>query len=261
MSYVGGKARGAEHILAVLNHPAFDGYDYLEPMVGYGHILHRVRNKRSYAASDANPLVVSLLRGVQRGEALPPITRARYAQLKAAKDDASFERAIAAFQWSFNGKEFGGYVQHYTRPDGRVDDIPASRARHYATLRASPAFAHATLTQCDYRAHTHPTQTLVYCDPPYQHTTGYATAPFDHAAFWQTVREWSEDNAVFVSEYAAPPDFVCVAERAKPSCLAGGHRQSPRTERLFTHAEGVAHATLPVLSGFTKVECAACPPR
>ena len=80
-------------------------------------------------------------------------------------------------------------------------------------------------------------------------------------AVWQTVREWSEDNAVFVSEYAAPPDFVCVAERAKPSCLAGGHRQSPRTERLFTHAEGVAHATLPVLSAFTKVECAACPPR
>ncbi|MDC0525702.1 DNA adenine methylase [bacterium] len=149
MSYVGGKARGASHILAVLNDKRFDGYDYLEPFVGYAHVLHRVRNKRSYIASDANPLVVALLRGVQRGEALPPITRARYAQLKAAVFDASFERAVAAFQWSFNGKEWGGYVHHYTRPNGAVDDIPASRARHYATLRASPAFQASMLTHSD----------------------------------------------------------------------------------------------------------------
>ena len=31
MSYIGGKARGSQHILAVLNHPQFDGYDYVEP--------------------------------------------------------------------------------------------------------------------------------------------------------------------------------------------------------------------------------------
>ena len=235
MSYVGGKARGASHILAVLNHPRYDGYDYLEPFVGYAHVLHRVRNKRSYAASDANPLVASLLRGVQRGEALPPITRARYAQLKAAVFDASFERAVAAYQWSFNGKEFGGYVHHYTRPNGAVDDIPASRARHYATLRASPAFQASTLTHADYRAHR-PSQCLVYCDPPYQHTTGYrGTAPFDHARFWETMRDWSRDNVVLVSEYTAPPDWSCLAHKPKPSCLAGGHKQTPRIERLFVH--------------------------
>lgn len=71
MSYVGGKARGATHILSILNHPSFDGLDYVEPFVGYAHVLHRVRNKGSYTASDANPLVVALLRGVQRGQALP----------------------------------------------------------------------------------------------------------------------------------------------------------------------------------------------
>ena len=47
MSYVGGKARGSAHILHLLNSPLFDGYDYLEPFVGYAHILHRVKNKRS----------------------------------------------------------------------------------------------------------------------------------------------------------------------------------------------------------------------
>ena len=243
MSYVGGKARGAEHILAVLNDAAFDGYDYLEPFVGMGHVLKRVANKRSYAASDASGLLIALLRGVQRREALPSmITRERYAELKAAAGEVSLERAAAAYQWSFNGKCFGGYVHTYARPSGRVDDIPASRARHYAKLLACPSFATSTLTHCDYRDHT-PSQMLVYCDPPYQHTTtGYDAEPFDHAAFWQTMREWSKDNAVFISEYDAPADFVCVAERAKPSCLAGGHKQSPRTERLFAHESLAAAA-------------------
>ena len=117
-----------------------------------------------------------------------------------------------------------------------MDDIPASRARHYAKLLACPSFATATSPTAT--TATAPSQMLVYCDPPYQHpTTGYDAEPFDHAAFWQTMREWSKDNAVFVSEYNAPPDFVCVAERAKPSCLAGGHKQSPRTERLFHFRE------------------------
>ena len=79
MSYVGGKAKGAAHILAVLNDPRFDGMDYLEPFVGTGHVLRRVTNQRSYVASDGNALVVRRLRTVQRGEALPTITRERYA--------------------------------------------------------------------------------------------------------------------------------------------------------------------------------------
>ena len=235
MSYIGGKARGSQHILAVLNHPQFDGFDYVEPFVGMGHVLRRVTNKRSYNASDANPLVMRLLTAVQAGEALPPITKARYAQLR-AETEPTLERAVAAFQYSYNGREWGGYVSTYTRKNGTVDDIPKSRANHYAALRASPSFQSAALSHCDYRAHTPHAQCLVYCDPPYRDTTGYRGAgAFDHAAFWQVVRAWSAHAVVLVSEYAAPPDFACVASRAKPSCLAGGHRQTPRVERLFVH--------------------------
>ena len=249
MSYIGGKARGSQHILEVLNHPRFDGMAYLEPCVGMGHVLRRVTNKRSYTVSDANPLVVRLLEAIQSGEALPAITRERYAQLHVEYDAMlargetsllkgnadSLETAVAAFQYSFNGREFGGYVNTYTRRNGKVDDIPRSRANYYAVLNSSPSFRDATLSTCDYRAHA-PSQCLVYCDPPYQGTTGYKGTPqFDHAAFWQTVREWSRDNTVLVSEYVAPPDFACIAHRPKQSCLAGGHRQTPRVERLFVH--------------------------
>ena len=65
MSYIGGKARGAAHILAVLNHPRFDDMPYLEPFVGMGHVLRRVVHKRTYTASDGNALVVRLLTAIQ----------------------------------------------------------------------------------------------------------------------------------------------------------------------------------------------------
>ena len=76
MAYIGGKAKGADFIIEQLNDPLFDGHDYIEPFIGYAHILRRVEKKRSYAASDANPLVIALLRWIKRREA-SQIYRAR----------------------------------------------------------------------------------------------------------------------------------------------------------------------------------------
>lgn len=237
MSYLGGKARCAEFILRVLNDPHFDGRDFVEPMVGMAHILHRVRNKRSYAASDAHPLLITLLRAVQAGTPLPThISKARYEELKRADGVNTLERACAAFQWSFNGKCFGGYTASYTRPNGRVDDIPKSRVNHYRTLHQAPSFRDSTLTACDYRALSPPNNALVYVDPPYEGRTAYeGVPPFDHEAFWRTMREWSKVCVVLISEYRAPADFVGIASTSKPSCFAGGEHQTLRTERLFAH--------------------------
>ena len=76
----------------------------------------------------------------------------------------------------------------------------------------------------------------MYCDPPYEGCTAYPGLPaFDHAELWATMREWSKRNVVLISEYRAPADFVCIASAPKPSSLAGGDRQTVRTERLFCH--------------------------
>ena len=53
---------------------------------------------------------------------------------------------------------------------------------------------------------------LIYGDPPYEGTTSYKTGNFDHAKFWNWCRKMSEKNLVFVSEYKAPDDFICVWE-------------------------------------------------
>ena len=237
MSYIGGKAR-ASFILEVLNDPLFDGLPYYECMVGMAHVLRRVRNKRSYYACDINPLVVRLLKAIQEGERLPHISKREYQQLKRQTGVVNLRRAVAAFQYSFNGREFGGYTATYTRPDGRVDDIIASRRRYYDKLRASPSFQRARLEVRDYRT-LWPRGAVIYLDPPYAGTTGYGR-PFHTDEFWSIVRTWSAHNYVFVSEYSAPRGFVAIASAHKQMTLAGGDHQASRTERLFVHKSVLA---------------------
>ena len=51
---------------------------------------------------------------------------------------------------------------------------------------------------------------MIFCDLPYEGTTSYKTGAFDHDKFWQWCRDMSKNNVVFVSEYEAPDDFICV---------------------------------------------------
>jgi len=241
---VGGKARRSSFILELINSPTFDGWHYVEPFCGYCHVLRRVVNKETLAASDCHPLLLSLLGAVQAGAPMPShITKERYHQLKKSGGD-SVERAAACFGFSFNGRAWGGYTSSYTRPSGSIDDIWATRMRYYKRLCTSPGFATATLRLEDYRtaigtsaANGSPHTTLIYMDPPYANTTTYRGTPrFDSAALWETAREWSRRGAVvLVSEYTAPLDFATVATQSKSSTLAGGGKQTPRTERLFAH--------------------------
>lgn len=230
MSYIGGKARGSDHILTLLNHHAFDRMDYLEPFVGYAHILRRVENKRSYRASDCNQLLVTLLKGVQLGERYPQISKSQYDALRGAHGDTSFRRAVAAFAYSFKGGEWRGY---FDKRRGRA--YADEHKRYYDVLHACDVFQKTRLACTDYRR-IQPDHKLIYCDPPYKGTTGYnGGADFDHGEFWEHMRVWSRDNLVFVSEYRAPSDFKCIISCSKLNNLAADGAPKERRERVFVH--------------------------
>ena len=77
-----------------------------------------------------------------------------------------------------------------------------------------------------------PPRSLIYCDPPYAGTTDYKTK-FDHSVFWQWCREKvKEGHTVFVSEYNAPADFVCVWSKNITKNLHTGPGRKT-TEKLF----------------------------
>lgn len=77
---------------------------------------------------------------------------------------------------------------------------------------------------------------VVYCDPPYAATTGYdGTGGFDHAEFWQRMREWSKNSVVLISEQQAPDDFKCIWEGEVTRTNDNASRFAV-TEKLFKYA-------------------------
>ena len=238
MAYVGGKKKCADHIIELLNLPKFDNMDYLEPFVGYAHVLRRVKNKKSYTGNDVNALLITLLKNIQLGKhrPFPNITREQWLKYKnQPPNSVSINRAIAAFAYSFRGAEFKSYTH---KSHGR--NYPEERLKYYDELNSNENFNKTKLMNYDYRK-LKPKGKLIYCDPPYVNTHGgyNSWAVFDTNEFWEFMRKWSKDNIVYISETTAPPDFKCVAKREKLNFmkpLKAGESRVSRVERLFTYA-------------------------
>lgn len=79
---------------------------------------------------------------------------------------------------------------------------------------------------------------MIYCDPPYEGTTKYATGGFNYKTFWNWVRELSLSNYVLVSEYNAPDDFTSIWEKSVTTSLKVDKHED-RTEKLFTYKNGL----------------------
>lgn len=89
------------------------------------------------------------------------------------------------------------------------------------------------VTQRDYRDVHIPSDAVVYCDPPYACTAGYA-ARFDHDGFYRWCRAVAKSHKIYISEYQMPTDFKCIAE-FEVCALAGASTNSQiRIEKLFT---------------------------
>ena len=230
MAYLGGKSKSAEHILEVLNSPQFDGMEYIEPFCGYCHILRRVVRKKSYTASDNNELLIKLLTHNQRHlNDHPHITQKEYAGLRADPSKDKLRAAYAAFCYSYNGKYFGGYVHKYK---GR--NYAEERKKYYNLLHNNPTFKATKFSHTGYTAYEGVANKIIYCDPPYDSTTEYHST-FDSGAFWDDMRALSKRNYVFISEYNAPGDFVCITQKEKYNSLSGRGATRKRTEKLFVH--------------------------
>ena len=94
----------------------------------------------------------------------------------------------------------------------------------------------AELICCGYTELQIPEESIVYCDPPYRGATRYdaVTVGFDHDAFWQWCRDKEkEGHRVFISEYDAPDDFVCLWKKEVESSLGNLTGSKKEVEKLF----------------------------
>lgn len=74
---------------------------------------------------------------------------------------------------------------------------------------------------------------VVYCDPPYYGTKEYKDGGFDHRRFWDWIR--TRDFPVYVSEYAAPEDFIPVWSKEKTCSYSSTNNSKKTVEHIFLH--------------------------
>jgi DNA adenine methylase len=232
---MGGKTRIAPQIAAVMRARRKGAFEYVEPFMGGGSVAALMAPEFQTAyLSDANESLIMLWQDVLGGWKPPGhITKAEWDRLKADPNPSAM-KALAGFAASFGGKWFAGYAHSPGR------NYVAGSTREL--VKHASRFQHAKVECMDYldAGKNVGFSTLVYCDPPYEGTTGYgAVGSFNSAQFWDTMREWSNRGAsVFVSEYTAPEDFVPVWRMKVQVSLAKDSNTDVGTEQLFTYRGG-----------------------
>ena len=231
MQYLGGKSRIARPILDRILAVRGDRTAYVEPFLGGGSVAALAAPYFDRAIlSEASEDLILLWRAILDGDPLPEeITEARWRELR--EDPVpSAERALAGFGCSFGGKWFAGYAR-----DPRKTCTFAQTALRGLRKKAA-GLGTATFQHVDYRDLDVPADSVLYADPPYASTTGYAaTGGFDSSDFWARMEAHAERGvAVLVSEYTAPADWRPVWRSAARATLAGG-TAGVVTEQLFAH--------------------------
>lgn len=183
-------------------------------------------------ASDANEALIFMWQKLQRGWQPPDVvTEAEYQRAKRGEYDAALT-AFVLIGCAFSGNWGHGYAR-----DKYGKNYAGVTKRGLAQKLAqmdSPFFFTSDFLQGyppDYGC-------LIYCDPPYAGVSGYSgpgLEPFDHARFWERVRQLEAlGHTVVVSEYQAPDDFECVLEMpTRMSMRTKDGSQEKRVERLF----------------------------
>jgi DNA adenine methylase len=237
MKYLDGKFHSRKQIGAYLNSQKFNGV-YFEPFCGGLWITEQVKADVKII-SDANKPLIIMYEAIQSGWEPPDIVTEEEYQIISEGRDLIDDPIIAfiGIACSFGGKWFGGYARGNLASGKRHNYAKESKT---SLLKQFQSLKDVSFLFGDYMAvyenirDTLEPGCLIYCDPPYVNTTQYGAIPrLDPHIFWNTMREWSIDHKVFISEYIAPPDFECVLEfpvrlsvRSKEGCAV-------RTEKLF----------------------------
>lgn len=225
MKYVGSKRRIAKEIIPIILSERKDGQFYVEPFCGGMNAMEFVSNPRM--ANDSHFYLIEMWRALLQGWTPPDyISEDQYRDIR--DRPCYYDPHLVGYVGfnSYGGKWWGGY-----RRDSKGErDYWKETSRHFQ--KQLPKLSGVKLSCCQYWEVEIPTESLIYCDPPYKGSLGYHVN-FDHEKFWDWVRYKSKNNTVFVSEYEAPIDFECIYEKSIKNTLVQDTGAKAGTERLF----------------------------
>lgn len=179
---------------------------FVDCFVGGGNIIDKVPNSFKRIGYDLNPHTIAALIAIRDmvGQLPESFT---FEQRKFYKEQpASPLTSWACIVTSFGADLKGGYA----REKGSNDTTFVGYGKRNAQ-KQSPNLQGVELVNQGYDTIVFQEPSLIYCDPPYQGTTGYKTGAFLHDKFFDWCRQKkAEGHIVFVSEYNAPSDFEVV---------------------------------------------------
>ncbi len=196
MRYLGGKYRIRKKLGAFLTEQAKGKDFFLDLFCGAGNVVTNVDHPNRYA-NDGNKYVIAVLeRAQRRGEFPDVITKEFHQQVKNNKDAyPDWLVGFVGFGCSFGGDFFRGFVKDEKRGNKISAAISAVRSLSKIDLTG------VQLSVGDYQNTEIPKGSgLIYCDPPYEGTTGYSV-PFDTEAFYGWAKAQAQWHTVLVSEY------------------------------------------------------------
>ena len=247
MKYMGSKSRIAKQIVPIIQKYIDDNNikTYVEPFVGGANVIDKIKCDKKYGF-DKNKYLIALLRHVQEDKCLyEEVSKELYDKARNSFNNGNtsefedWQIGNIGFIASFNGRWFdGGYAK-----TGYEKTKNGLRLRNYYQeaknnlLNQSKDLKDIYFFDMDYTLMSKDklNNCVVYCDPPYQNTKQYSNAlSFDYDLFWETMRNWSSNNIVIISEQNAPSDFECIWEQEVSRSIKVRDK-SKSVEKLFIY--------------------------
>ena len=235
MKYMGSKSRIAKHILPIMLNEAkkHNIKVWVEPFVGGANMIDKVPEGFKRIGYDLNEYIIEMFKSLQHGFIPKDLySKEEYGYIKSNKDENKALTGYVGINCSYSGVWFGGYAGIVNTKGGvrnYQDEAKRNVLKQIVNLK-DVEFHTSSYEALDFN------DCLIYSDPPYKGTAEYKDSGFDHEKFYDWCRQQAKKNIVFVSEYTAPDDFICVWEQEVKSSLSangvsGGSKVS--IERLF----------------------------
>lgn len=231
MKYVGSKSRLAKHILPIILSSRTPGQLYVEPFVGGCNCIEHVTGPR--LANDSHRPLIAMWRKLIEGWIPPIYSKEEYIHIRDhRKDYPDYVVGWVGFNLSYCGKYFAGFAGKVSTKQGIRDYQQEARTN---VLKQVPKLKDVQFENTTFFNFYPPTDSIVYCDPPYAGTTGY-TVSFDQEAFWEWCSLLAKRCTVYVSEYDCPiPHKIVYKKKVKSSLSANREYGSSKDsiEKLF----------------------------
>lgn len=211
-AYQGGKKRIGSRIHDVILlveqdlHPTSMLSVYFEPFIGMAGVMRHFgtdNTNRELYASDVNIDLIMMWNSLKKGWK-PPLTctREQYDRLKYSKTHSA-RRAFIGIVASFGTNFFHAYRLHLEKGNKNY-----MKEGYNGLMDILPDIKNVNFEVGNY-IESCPSNYLIYCDPPYKGNklSNKLFIEFDHELFWNTMRIWSKNNIVIISESSAPKDF------------------------------------------------------